>query len=150
MGNRVSEILETTEPDQWYHAGSKENISDLGTRSNATIEEISEHSQWQKDPLWMRLEMDKWPTSQDFSGTSIPEEEVIKGIVALASSSPPAFDISHFMSKSYIFLLRVFTTVIKMMQTKSVKINDLTAKNKCRTVVFTAKYEVDQDGSIEW
>ena len=129
MGNRMSEILETTEPNQWYHVGSKENISDLGTRSNATIEEISERSQWQKGPLWMRLEMDKWPTSQDFNGTPIPEEEVIKGIVALASSSPPAFDSSRFMSKSYIFLLRVFATVIKMMQRKSFKINDLTAKD---------------------
>ena len=37
MGNRVAEILDTTEVKQWYHVKSEDNIADLGTRSNITV-----------------------------------------------------------------------------------------------------------------
>ena len=42
MGNKVTEALETTKPEQWYHTCSKENIADLVTKCNASIEGISE------------------------------------------------------------------------------------------------------------
>ena len=129
MGNRVSEILETTDPDQWHHVNSKENISDLGTRSNATVQDICEESKWQKGPSWMRLERNEWPTSQDISGAPIPEEELTKSIVAFASDSVPSFDIEHFKNKSYNFLLRVIAIVFKMIRNKSFKIEDLTSED---------------------
>ena len=40
MGNRVSEILHTTDVYQWYHVRSENNISDLRTRSNAAVADI--------------------------------------------------------------------------------------------------------------
>ena len=41
-GNRVTEMLETTTTDQYYHVSSEDNISDLATRENATIQDINE------------------------------------------------------------------------------------------------------------
>ena len=35
MGNRISEILESTSPDQYFYVKSCDNISDLGTRKSA-------------------------------------------------------------------------------------------------------------------
>ena len=57
MGNRVSEILETTSTHQWYHVKSSDNISDLGTRRNARIADVLVGSDWQRGPPWMKLEM---------------------------------------------------------------------------------------------
>ena len=45
--NRVQECLDSSSFDDWKHARSKNNIADLGTRDNATVESISAMSEWQ-------------------------------------------------------------------------------------------------------
>ena len=46
MGNRVPEILEIAPIEKIYHVPSKKNISDLGTRCDATCADIAEGSDW--------------------------------------------------------------------------------------------------------
>ena len=53
MGNRVTEILDTTTVEQWYHVKSKENISDCGTRNKASSQNIAKESEWQNGNPWM-------------------------------------------------------------------------------------------------
>ena len=64
-GNRVTEIRSYSNPSQWWHAKSSDNIADIGTRMNATLEDINESSDWQRAPGWLRKEKEKWPISQE-------------------------------------------------------------------------------------
>ena len=115
---------------QWYHVKSSDNISDLGTRRNATIADISDESNWQKGPPWMTLEIDDWPISQEIHDISVPEEELSKEFAAsFAIISINTFNLERFTSKSYIFLLRVFAIVIKMLRCKSLKIDEIKAQD---------------------
>ena len=66
----------------------KKNISDLGTRMNAQVEDISEESDWQCGPSWMRSPRSEWPTSQDITGVVVPPEELAnKSYLTLASTA---------------------------------------------------------------
>ena len=60
MGNRVAEILDTTNIEQWYHVKSKDNISDIGTRNNAPVVDICEHSEWHNAPVVDVCEHSEW------------------------------------------------------------------------------------------
>ena len=118
MANRCTEVLETTEVHQWYHVASKENIADLGTRNNAKAEDIKDSNDWQRGRPWMRLPKDKWPATQDYAGTSVPEEELtnkplLVAQVFVAHVFAP-YDIEGFRGRSYNLLLRVTALVMKM------------------------------------
>ena len=78
MGNRVAEILDSTDVKQWYHVKSKQNISDLGTRNNSCADDISPESEWQNGKSWMYLPVEQWPITQDTSHEKAPEEEVLR------------------------------------------------------------------------
>ena len=58
--NSVIEIRRLTLAENWYHIPSEENIADLGTRS-ATIDDISEGSDWQEGKTWMRGQREHFP-----------------------------------------------------------------------------------------
>ena len=49
----------------YHHVKSKDNISDLGTRNDVTIDDVSEDSAWQNGPAWMSLSKEEWPVNQD-------------------------------------------------------------------------------------
>ena len=119
MANRSAEVLASTAVDQWHWVPSKQNISDLGTRGKATIEDISENSDWQHGRPWMRLPKASWPTSQDFSGTVIPEDELLKPLLVGHVSAEKSFNVNRFIGRSYNFLLRTMALVIKILQVKS-------------------------------
>ena len=120
MANRQSEVLKKSKIEQWSHIESKKNISDLATRTTAKVHEIGEGSDWQKGPSWMQLPKEKWPTSQDITGTSIPLEFLSnKSLVAFASSTKNIYDIERFRGRSYTFLLRVTATIISMFRNRS-------------------------------
>ena len=127
MGNKVSEALETTEPSQFYHTPSKENIADLGTRCNASIEDISENSAYQNGPAWLNLPMEEWPVTQDFSGAKIPEEELLKvaGHVN-AATVPSVIDVEQFREDTYDYLIRVVARMKKIFTSKKFEIETLT------------------------
>ena len=108
----------------------KDNISDLGTRSNAVLQDIAEESELQRCAAWMSWEVNEWPTSQDFSGAKVPEEDLIKlHRVNHVSGAYPDIDFESYKQKSYSSLLRIFATVIKCIRNKHFRINELTSED---------------------
>ena len=58
--NAVIEIRRYTNPSQWFHVDTKNNIADLGTRP-CEVEEIVEGSDWQQGRDWMRKDRKDMP-----------------------------------------------------------------------------------------
>ena len=120
MGNRVAEITRNTEPTQWFHVKSANNISDLGTRANATIEDITHDSEWQTGPTWLKLDKNQWPVSQDIGSEHIPQEELINSkLCSLATSIPPLIDISQWRMRTYTLLMQSTARVYAAFDKKS-------------------------------
>ena len=118
--NRKAEVLNSTQVKQWNHIESKKNIADLGTRTNARVDDVSEKSDWQRGTSWMRLPIEEWPVSQDVTGIAVPPETLLKkAIVASASSLNNVYDLRPFLGRSFTFLLRVTATVISILRNKS-------------------------------
>ena len=124
MANNVTEILETTETNQWHHVPSAENISDLATRRDATVEDISPTIDWQKGKPWMSLSRENWPTTQDYGAAKVPDEELLKAVsVAYLSSIQPIIDIQSLVKRSYPHVIRVAAIVIKVSEARSFAID---------------------------
>ena len=85
--NSVIEIRRFTQPSQWFHIESENNIADLGTRP-AETSEINEGSDWQVGKPWMRLERRDMPIRTSEEVTLSSEEK------RLASKELRAPDIS--------------------------------------------------------
>lgn len=132
MGPRVAECLETTKPKDWNHVPSAENISDLATRCNATLEDISPESAWMKGPSWMRKPREEWPTSQDYSGAKIPDEDLIRVVQVSCVTIEALIDGDHFKrlkGRTYNLLLRVVAIILKVFKDKSFGIEKLSAED---------------------
>ena len=116
MGNRSAEILSSTRPEMWLHVRSKQNISDLATRNDATIDDISSDSAWQTGTDWMRLPRSEWPLTQDTAGVSIPSDELVRANISAAAASQDIqlFDITRFKGRKYKFLIRVFAILVQI------------------------------------
>ena len=52
----------------------------------------------------MRLEKDEWPVSKNVGKTVVPEEELLKPVIAFAVMKIDSFNLERFRSNSYIFL----------------------------------------------
>ena len=123
MANRSGEVLSVVDAKNIYHVRSKLNISDLATRTDATIEDISPGSDWQDGPAWMKLPRDEWPLTQDTKGTAIPEEETQKLalVAATASQAQSYIDINRFRGRSYVLLVRTIALVFQIRHSRSFK-----------------------------
>ena len=69
QSNRVGECMESSDISEWFHTRSKYNIADLGTRNEATVQSISEESEWQLGKQWMYLPVDQWPVTREIQGS---------------------------------------------------------------------------------
>ena len=123
MANRSGEVLSVVDVKNIYHVRSKLNISDLATRTDATIKDISPGSDWQDGPAWMKLPRDEWPLTQDTKGTAIPEEETQKLalVAATASQAQSYIDINRFRGRSYVLLVRTIALVFQIRHSRSFK-----------------------------
>ncbi len=75
--HRILEIQSFMRPDEWRFVPGEENVSDLGTRGKATIEDIQPGSIYQDGPAWLKLSEEKWPTKTAMEVRSfIPKEEM--------------------------------------------------------------------------
>ena len=121
MGNRASEILETTTVDQFLHVDTKDNIADLGTRNDGTVDRISGGSPWQIGEWWMPLPKRDWPVNQKEIGEHhIPEEELIKNqICANVNAEEPAFSFQKYEGRSYQFVMNMMARLKRIAKNKS-------------------------------
>lgn len=124
MGNRASEVHSISDVRRFFHIRSKQNIADLGTRTDATIADISEDSDWQRGTEWMRRPRAEWPVTQDATGVVIPKEEVRKVNVgaAVVAKHEHCIDISRYKSKNYMFVMRLFAIILRVAKCRSFRI----------------------------
>ena len=59
--NRVNEINRFTSNYQWFYVKTSEMIADLGTRKDATIQDVSDNSKWINGYEWMKLNLSEFP-----------------------------------------------------------------------------------------
>ena len=52
VGNRVSDILKLSLPEQWYHVSTEQNPADLGTRG-VQLKNLATASEWLKGPSFL-------------------------------------------------------------------------------------------------
>ena len=80
--NNVIEIRRFTDRHSWRHIETHNNIADLGTRSKATVESISETSDWQNGKAWMYLPLSEMPikTVEEIKPTKDEDLEIRREI----------------------------------------------------------------------
>ena len=123
--NRVVEILDYSNSLQWYHVKSADNIADIGTRMNATVEDIAEGGTWQVGPEWLRRNKEEWPVSQDTEESDFPEEALLaRKVCSAAVQKLVLFD--PLKMRTYTHLLRVTARVLRCFEVKSLLRNILT------------------------
>ena len=86
--NCVIEIRRLTDPADWYHVDSANNVADIATRT-ATLSDVKPDSAWQKGKGWMYLEFDEMPVrtvSQIISSSEAKRLKVESVSSALASA----------------------------------------------------------------
>ena len=128
-GNRIQECLNSTDISQWWHIRSKLNIADLGTRTNATVVDINEQSEWQNGPAWMYLPRKDWPITQEVT-SQVPNDALVRRhIAAHATVVEPLIPYSKYTGKSYQFIINLTARVLKVGHSKSFKITDLTPED---------------------
>nr|XP_043069927.1 uncharacterized protein LOC122322277 [Drosophila bipectinata] len=66
VGNRVVEILKSTEASQWRWIPSAENVADDATRPRKAVD-LSIGSRWLSGPPFLRGPEESWPRSRRFS-----------------------------------------------------------------------------------
>ena len=143
MGNRVSEILDTTKVSQWYHVKSKENIADLGTRSNASLADISPNSEWQNGSKWMSSPIHLWPVTQDLEDVKVPEEEVLPTrICAHVNMLEFPIDYRKYIGRSYQFIINVTARLLHIARVKSFKDNEITVDDVQKAESFILRYSM--------
>ena len=81
VGTRVSEVKTKSNVDsEWSWISTEKNLADMGTRSNVTVGDIREESEYQCGMAWMLLPEEDWPAKMKI--TPPPQEEMKKGAVA--------------------------------------------------------------------
>ena len=97
--NRIGEVHDTTERENWYWVESELNVADLTTRE-CSSSDLDEESIWQKGPQFLNLPIEEWPIHSDTNVVRIPEiKRNFVGAVATkpaSSSIASAIDISRF------------------------------------------------------
>ncbi|XP_041675272.1 uncharacterized protein LOC121530366 [Drosophila eugracilis] len=77
VGNRVAEILESTEVSQWRWIPSAENVADDATRPQRHVD-LSQGARWMSGPSFLRESEEQWPkpSPSDRDSPHSAEEEM--------------------------------------------------------------------------
>ena len=74
VANRIGEIQMNTEPAQWQHVSTDQNLADL-CRRGTTPKELSDCGLWWNGPVWLLDYRDKWPKMElDNCPNDLPEK----------------------------------------------------------------------------
>ncbi|XP_050394219.1 uncharacterized protein LOC126812082 [Patella vulgata] len=85
VGNRITEIRELTEPDQWHHCPGKLNPADDVSRG-LNFEQFNSNSRWIRGPQFLWKPKDQWP---DLKIDTVPIEMLeVKKEIHVFSSEP--------------------------------------------------------------
>ena len=70
--NRIGEIQQKTDPQQWFWIAGNLNIADWLTRGKSPME-LGLHSIWQTGPEFLRQRVEEWPVSSRTNVEKLPE-----------------------------------------------------------------------------
>ncbi|XP_041450173.1 uncharacterized protein LOC121404578 [Drosophila obscura] len=114
VGNRVAEILESTEAPQWRWIPSAENVADDATRPQIHVD-LDQGSRWLSGPPFLREPEDEWPKSSSGDGgyprTADEEETPCEFALVIANSF-----ISFQRFSSYNRLVRATAWVLRFIR----------------------------------
>ncbi|XP_041673786.1 uncharacterized protein LOC121529851, partial [Drosophila eugracilis] len=106
LGNRVAEILESTNVAQWRCLPSADNGADDATRSQCSVD-LSEKSRWLRGPAFLRRPAGSWPGAAPADDADGEDEEEMPCDFALVVGS------DTFRFSSYRRLLRTTVWVLR-------------------------------------
>ena len=97
--NRIGEIHQSTDKENWYWVESRLNVADLTTRDcSSTL--LGQNSVWQKGPDFLKLHEAQWPIQSETSVTRLPEirKKFVGSVekVKKSSSIASVIDINRF------------------------------------------------------
>ena len=82
MHTRLSEIYnlrekisQRTHLEEVFHVNSLDNIADICTRRESSLQNLGPGSVWQSGPLWLCEPRHSWPCNRDFTYKDLPSEE---------------------------------------------------------------------------
>ena len=73
--NRIGEIHQTTDKDEWWWLSGKLNIGDIVTRG-CTVEELIDNPEWFSGPKFLEHAEEEWPARQSTTVSLVPELKV--------------------------------------------------------------------------
>ena len=92
MQNRVDQILDLTEGQEWYHCPGPENPSDIGSRG-ALPSELLSNILWWSGPPWIERGKEYWP--QTNAANLEPDDECLKEIKNIDLLQDPTTLLTH-------------------------------------------------------
>ncbi|XP_068716909.1 uncharacterized protein [Montipora capricornis] len=102
IANRLSEILDTSEPNQSRHCPGKLNPAYDGSRG-LRADAITSESRWLNEPAFLVLPEDKWPedvpqTNPTLDLVADAPAEVVQLVEVASRLSPQLLDLSRYSS----------------------------------------------------
>ena len=102
--NRIGEIHERTEKDNWYWVEGNLNVADLATRPfDVDGLDLDMSSEWQSGPSFLALPEAQWPVRRETNVQRLPEQRknFVGSVAKVASSSiADKMDITRFSNLS--------------------------------------------------
>ena len=128
VANRVAEIREKTEVEQWHHVSTKDNPADDASRGVAAVN--LGLPRWLHGPAFLLKSQEDWPKSEVASTLSHEDPEV-KGqeAVAFAIQTQPGSELVEKLIASYSHWIRLVRTVACF---KSLARQDESSKSESR------------------
>ena len=129
VANRVAEILENSNIDQWRHVGGKMNAADIGTRG-LTVEALKE-SEWLTGPAWLTETENAWPKAPEKLQFSIQEAQEP---VMEAAVMEPGFEWERF--GSFKKMIRVLSYCLRWKKRNSGEILTVEELNAAKLAIL--------------
>ena len=109
-GNRVGEIRQLSNKEDWLWVPSGEQVADIGTRTDAMPCDLGTGSRYQDGPAWLRLPVGEWPAKSRVG--EAPREELSSAAkkVLLLAKKEVLMDPARY--KSFTRMTRVLARVL--------------------------------------
>ena len=132
--NRIGEIQEYTEKENWYWVEGNLNIADLTTRSIDKIDKIGPESEWQRGPKFLQMPVGEWPIKSEAKVSALPEvKKSFVGRVSRIPSSSLGSIVSYERFSSLNRLLRTMAWIEKLQKKYKRGYSDVTQNNSQTT-----------------
>ena len=115
VANRVSAILNQSDPSQWRYVDTAQNPADEASRG-MTVKEFLSNERWSKGPAFLQQPQDTWPQRPASIGVVPPDDpEVKKESVAYANETTEDDAVNQMFEKfsSWTRLRRVIAWILR-------------------------------------